>query len=125
MLGSVGAGLIACGLVVLGLFALVDPERASAAYGVPALGVPAQTWVRAAAVRDLVLGLIFGALLAHRDTEILSGVSVLTALIAVSDVSLVRAGRPRPRRVQGPAVLIHSAGAVALLVVAALLYLGR
>jgi hypothetical protein len=125
MLGAVGAGVIGCGLVVLGVFALVDPERASGAYGVPALGLPAQTWVRAAGVRDLVLGLVFGVLLAHGDSDVLSAVAAISAIVALGDIVLVRAGRPRTYRMRGPAVLVHSVGAVALLVVAALLYLGR
>lgn len=82
-LGSVVLGL---GLLGLCLGALLDPVGAASGYGVPA--VPgAETWVRAAGVRDGALGLAV-LLVLWRRRAALPWVVGASLLVPLADVAL-------------------------------------
>jgi len=103
-LGTVGLSL---GLLGLAAHAALLPADAAATYGIPTEGTGV-AWVRAAGLRDGVLGLIVAATLRHRPVRPLVLAAALVLPIADVVLSLDHAGPA--------ATLPHAAGLVGIAV---------
>jgi uncharacterized protein DUF4267 len=115
VIGFALAAVVAAGLIVIGTLALIAPDVAARGFGLPATDPASRTYVRAAGLRDLVIGVIVAVIRAEVGTPLLAWIVALLAIIAVGDLMLVRRSR---------AVAIHAVGVVGLLVDAALLMAG-
>lgn len=107
-LGTVGLSL---GLLALAAHATLVPAEAAATYGIPAEG-PGLAWVRAAGLRDGVLGLVVAATLRHRPVRPLVLAAALLLPLADVVLSLDHAGPM--------ATLPHATGFVGIAVLLAL-----
>lgn len=80
---DLGTLALALGLFGLAAHATVLPADAATTYGVPTTGT-GETWVRAAGLRDAVLGLVVLATLRHRATRpLVLGAALLLPLADV------------------------------------------
>jgi Domain of unknown function (DUF4267) len=122
IIGSVIAGLIAAGIIVLGTRYVWAPQ-AAVAFGIPRAPVTDQafrSWVRVKGVRDIASGVFTAILLGYGSAYLLGWFMLAAALIPVGDATIVlRSGGPRSA-VYG----IHAATAAVMLAGALLLLLG-
>ena len=122
IIGSVIAGLIAAGIIVLGTRYVWAPQ-AAVAFGIPRAPVTDQafrSWVRVKGVRDIASGVFAAILLGYGSAHLLGWFMLAAALIPVGDATVVlRSGGPRSA-VYG----IHAATAAVMLAGALLLLLG-
>lgn len=120
MIGHTLSWLVAAALLAIGVGAIVAPRMSSAQYGLPLDDARALQWVRALGVRDIAIGLVVLALLVMGEARALCWTIGLSAVVAVGDLTIVGLGaRPLPWR----SVALHGAGAVGMLVTAALVHL--
>ena len=112
LLTRLGCVALAVGLLGLGVGALVAPEWSSQTYGAP---TDAVTWVRAAGVRDIVLGLATLVLMPHPAA--LRVFLPVATLLPLGDVVLVLAS-DAPITATAP----HASGVVAMAVLAVLVW---
>ena len=107
--------VIAAGIMLVGACFLLAPRIMTSVYGVPAGGSPTYLW--ATGLRDIVTGFLFLALLWSRASRRLVGALLyVAAVIPIGDLFIVSAGAGA-----SSALLLHGAGAAAMLVVATLL----
>jgi hypothetical protein len=81
--------LLAVGIVMVGLFALLEPVMGAALFGAPLTSAGDQRWVRVGGFRDIALGLVLAVplLLQHRR---ISGLLILfAAIIPAGDACIV------------------------------------
>jgi Domain of unknown function (DUF4267) len=113
------AGVGAVCVLGIGAAALVWPQRSTSTYGIPADDEDTLAYVRAAAARDLVMGLfILRAALADDRKAMEAG---LAACIIAPAADLILA---RERRGNIPQLAIHGAGVVGIFAVWALVRAG-
>jgi len=106
---------IAVGIVLVGARFLLAPAAMASLYGVPTAGSPTYLW--ATGLRDIVTGFLFLALLWSRASRRLVGALLyVAAVIPIGDLFIVSAGAGA-----SSALMLHGAGAAALLIVATLL----
>lgn len=110
---QLGLGLLILGLWGLGVQVALDPVGAAQGYGVP-VDPAAIPWVRAAGLRDVVLGLVL-AHLWRRHPRALTGALAALCVLPLGDVWLV-AGT----HAAGVALLPHVLGTVAVAALALL-----
>jgi uncharacterized membrane protein (UPF0136 family) len=115
VLGLTLAAFVAAGLVTVGTLALLAPDVAARGYGVAVTDPASRTYVRAAGLRDVVIGGIVAIARAQASPRTLAGVVALLTVIAAGDLMLARRSR---------AVAIHAVGVLGLVVDAALLASG-
>ena len=60
-------GMLAVGLVLVGIFAMIEPHRMAHLYGVPIEGLAAAGFVRATGIRDIAFGCMLGAATYFRE----------------------------------------------------------
>jgi hypothetical protein len=121
IIGSIIAGLIAAGIIVLGARYVWAPQ-AAVAFGIPRAPVTDQafrSWVRVKGVRDIASGVFAAILLGYGSGHLLGWFMLAAALIPVGDATVMRSGGPRSA-VYG----IHAATAAVMLAGALLLLLG-
>jgi hypothetical protein len=85
------AALIAVGIIVIGCFYLVSPERISGTFGLkpPASDADTRAWLRPKGIRDIAAGLIVLTLMLTANTRLV-GIAVLVyAIIPLGDMSIV------------------------------------
>jgi uncharacterized protein DUF4267 len=85
------AVLIAVGIIVIGGFYLVSPERISGTFGLkpPASDADTRAWLRPKGIRDLAAGLVVLTLMLTADRRLV-GIAVLVyAIIPLGDMSIV------------------------------------
>ena len=91
------AALIAVGIIVIGCFYLVSPERISGSFGLkpPASDADTRAWLRLKGIRDLASGLVVLAMMLAADSRSLGIVLLVFAIIPLGDMSniLVSGGR--------------------------------
>ena len=122
MIGSILSALAALAFVALGSGSFVAPRALAENYGLPVTGDTGDAYVRALGARDLVLGLLLGALLVARAPRGILGVTVaLCALVGAADFTLV-ATTPGANR---KALAIHGAGTAGFVAIWTLLRAGR
>jgi len=85
------AALIAVGIIVIGGFYLVSPERISGTFGLkpPASDADTRAWLRPKGIRDVAAGLVVLTLMLTANTRLV-GIAVLVyAIIPLGDMSIV------------------------------------
>ncbi len=110
--------VLALVLVLVGLYALLEPHRFAHLYGVPIEGDAAAGFVRATGIRDLAFGFALGAAAYFRDTPVLIVVALGGILLSLADVSIAyHAGGKQLRIAHG----FHASGIVAFILVLAMI----
>jgi len=85
------AVLIAVGIIVIGCFYLVSPERISGTFGLkpPASDADTRAWLRPKGIRDVAAGLVVLTLMLAANRQLV-GIAVLVyAIIPLGDMSIV------------------------------------
>jgi hypothetical protein len=125
MIGRVLSGIIIVALVSIGVGGLIAPRNAAVQYGIAVDDPRALGFIRAMAVRDLVIGGLLGLMALAQERDLLGWGMGLTAVIAVVDLGVVTAaGRRMPRTPIARARALHATGAIGLLFAAAVLVMG-
>jgi hypothetical protein len=113
------AGLMAAGIIVIGCFYLVSPERISGSFGLkpPAPDTDTRAWLRLKGIRDVAAGLIVLALMLTADSRLAGIVLLVEALIPFGDMSVILVSGGR----KATAFSVHGVTCAAMLVVGLLL----
>ena len=113
------AGLIAVGIIVIGCFYLLSPERISGTFGLkpPTSDADTRAWLRLKGIRDVASGLAVLTLMLTTDSRTVGLVLLVFAIIPFGDMSniLVSGGR------KATAFSIHGVTCAVMLVVGLLL----
>jgi len=85
------AALMAVGIIVIGCFYLVSPERISGTFGLkpPASDADTRAWLRPKGVRDVVAGLVVLAMMLTADRRLVGIALLVEAIIPLGDMSIV------------------------------------
>ena len=113
------AALIAVGIIVIGCFYLVSPERISGTFGLkpPASDADTRAWLRPKGIRDIAAGLVVLTMMLTADTRLV-GIAVLVyAIIPLGDMSIVLGSGGS----KSTAFSVHGITCVVMLVVGLLL----
>jgi hypothetical protein len=109
------AALIAAGIIVIGCFYLVSPERISGSFGLkpPASDADTRAWLRLKGIRDLASGLIVLTMMLTTNARTVGIVLLVFTIIPFGDMSniLVSGGR------KAAAFFVHGVTSAAMLVV--------
>jgi fructose-1-phosphate kinase PfkB-like protein len=126
MIGWTLSAIVVVSLLATGFVIVVAPRRSSEQFGIALDDPRAFAFIRAMGARDAVIGGLLALMLVARSRELLGWAMCLGASVAVSDLLLVVADRRLAgshHRVDAQ-VLLHTGGAVGLLVTAAALFAG-
>jgi len=113
------AALMAVGIIVIGCFYLVSPERISGTFGLkpPASDADTRAWLRLKGTRDIVAGLVVLAMMLTGGSRLVGVALLVEAVIPFGDMSIILgSGGSRSR-----ALSIHGVTFAAMLVVGLLL----
>ena len=113
------AVLLAVGIIVIGCFYLVSPERISRTFGLKPAASDADTraWLRPKGIRDVAAGLVLLAVMMTADTRLVGIVLLVEGVIPFGDMSIiVLSGGSRSR-----AFSVHGVTCVVMLVTGLLL----
>jgi Domain of unknown function (DUF4267) len=85
------AALVAVGIIVIGCFYLVSPERISGTFGLkpPATDADTRAWLRPKGIRDLVSGLVLLTMMLTADMRLVGIVLLVEAIIPLGDMSII------------------------------------
>jgi Domain of unknown function (DUF4267) len=85
------AALIAVGVIVIGFFYLVAPERISGSFGLnpPAFDADTRAWLRLKGIRDVALGLVVLALILTADRRLVGIALLVAAIVPFGDMSII------------------------------------
>ena len=85
------AALIAVGIIVIGCFYLVSPDRISGAFGLrpPASDADTRAWLRLKGIRDVVAGLVVLAMMLAADRRSVGIALLVEAVIPFGDMSII------------------------------------
>ena len=85
------AALMAVGIIVIGCFYLVSPERISGTFGLkpPASDADTRAWLRPKGIRDVVAGLVVLAMMLTADRRLVGIALLVEAIIPFGDMSIV------------------------------------
>ena len=85
------AALIALGIIVIGCFYLVSPERISGTFGLkpPASDADTRAWLRPKGIRDIAAGLVVLILMVTTDSRTVGIVLLVFAIIPFGDMSII------------------------------------
>src|SRR5215831_2609621 len=85
------AALLAVGIIVIGCFYLVSPERISGTFGLkpPASDADTRAWLRPKGIRDVVAGLVVLAMMLTADKRSVGIALLVEAIIPLGDMSIV------------------------------------
>jgi Domain of unknown function (DUF4267) len=113
------AALIAVGIVVIGCFYLVSPERISGSFGLkpPASDADTRAWLRLKGIRDAVAGLVVLTMMLTADRQSLGIALLVLAIIPLGDMSIILGSGGSKSR----AFSIHGVTCAVMLVVGPLL----
>ena len=113
------AALIAVGIIVIGCFYLVSPQRVSGSFGLkpPAPDADTRAWLRLKGIRDIASGLVVVVMMLLADSRSVGIVLLAFAIIPFGDMSniLVSGGR------KATAFSVHGVTCAVMLVVGFLL----
>ena len=111
--------LIAVGIIVIGCFYLLSPERISGTFGLkpPASDADTRAWLRLKGIRDVASGLALSTLMLTTDLRTVGIVLLVFAIIPLGDMSniLVSGGR------KATAFSVHGVTCAVMLVIGLLL----
>jgi hypothetical protein len=113
------AALMALGIIVIGCFYLLSPERISGTFGLkpPASDADTRAWLRPKGIRDVAAGFVVLTMMLTADGRVVGIALLVEAIIPLGDMSIVlRSGGSKSR-----AFSIHGVTCVAMLVVGLLL----
>jgi hypothetical protein len=113
------AALLAVGVIVIGCFYLVSPERMTGSFGLkpPATDGDTRAWLRLKGIRDVAAGLVVLTMMLTTDTRLVGIVLLLEAIVPFGDMSIVLgSGGSKPK-----AFSIHGVTCAVMLVVGLLL----
>jgi len=113
------AALMAVGIIVIGCFYLVSPERISGTFGLkpPASDADTRAWLRPKGIRDIAAGLIVLAMMLTADSHLVGIALLVEAIIPLGDMSIVLGSGGSKSR----AFSIHGATCAVMLIVGLLL----
>jgi Domain of unknown function (DUF4267) len=113
------AALIAVGIMVIGCFYLVSPERISGTFGLkpPASDADTRAWLRLKGIRDAVAGLVVLTMMLTADRQSLGIALLVLAIIPLGDMSIILGSGGSKSR----AFSIHGITCAVMLVVGPLL----
>jgi len=113
------AALLALGIIVIGCFYLLSPERISGTFGLkpPASDADTRAWLRPKGIRDVAAGLIVLTMMLTADTRMVGIVLLVEAIIPLGDMSIVLGSGGSKTR----AFSIHGVTCAVMLVVGLLL----
>jgi hypothetical protein len=85
------AALLAVGIIVIGCFYLVSPERISGTFGLkpPASDADTRAWLRPKGIRDIAAGLVVLAMMVTADWQLVGIALLVEAIIPLGDMSIV------------------------------------
>jgi Domain of unknown function (DUF4267) len=113
------AALMAVGIMVIGCFYLVSPERISGTFGLkpPASDADTRAWLRPKGIRDVVAGLVVLTMMLTADGRSVGIALLVEAILPFGDMSIVLgSGGSRSK-----ALSIHGVTCAVMLVVGLLL----
>ncbi len=109
----VGA-VVALGLTIVGILALVAPHRMAHAYGIPLDGRASRGFARATGIRDVAIGVVLGAAVYFRDRPLLIVLAIAGVVLSLTDLAIAyHAGGRKLRPEHG----VHVGGVVAFVLV--------
>jgi uncharacterized membrane protein len=113
------AALMAVGIIVIGCFYLVSPERVSGTFGLkpPASDTDTRAWLRLKGIRDVVAGLAVLTMMLTTDTRTVGIVLLVFAIIPFGDMSNILGSGGR----KATAFSVHGVTCAVMLVVGLLL----
>jgi len=113
------AALLALGIIVIGCFYLLSPERISGTFGLrpPASDTDTLAWLRPKGIRDIVAGLVVLAMMLTADMRSVGIALLVEAIIPLGDMSIVLGSGGSKSR----AFSIHGVTCAVMLVVGLLL----
>jgi hypothetical protein len=113
------AALIAVGIIVIGCFYLVSPERISGSFGLkpPASDADTRAWLRLKGIRDVAAGLVVLTMMLTADSRSVGTVLLVEAIIPLGDMSIILGSGGSKSK----AFSIHGVTCAVMLVVALLL----
>jgi hypothetical protein len=85
------AALIAVGIIVIGFFYLLSPERISGSFGLkpPASDADTRAWLRLKGIRDVASGLVLLTIMLSADGRSAGMVLLVEAIIPLGDMSII------------------------------------
>ena len=109
------AALVAAGIIVIGCFYLVSPERISGSFGLkpPASDADTRAWLRPKGIRDVAAGLVVLTMMLTADRWSVGIALLVEAIIPLGDMSIVLGSGGSKSR----AVSIHGVTCAVMLVV--------
>ena len=113
------AALIAVGIIVIGCFYLVSPERISGTFGLkpPASDADTRAWLRPKGIRDVVAGLLLLTMMLTADRRLVGITLLVEAIIPLGDMSIILGSGGR----KATAFSVHGVTCAVMLVVGVLL----
>jgi hypothetical protein len=113
------AALMAVGIIVIGGFYLVSPERISGTFGLkpPASDADTRAWLRPKGIRDVAAGLVVLAMMLNVGRRSVGIALLVEAIIPLGDMSIVLGSGGSKSR----AFSIHGVTCAVMLVVGLLL----
>ena len=111
--------LIAVGIIVIGCFYLVSPERISGTFGLkpPASDADTRAWLRPKGIRDVASGLVVLTMMLTADRRLVGIALIVEAFIPLGDMSIILGSGGSKSR----AFSIHGVTCAVMLVVGLLL----
>jgi hypothetical protein len=94
------AALVALGIIVIGCFYLISPQRILGTFGLkpPASDADTLAWLRLKGIRDVASGLVVLAMMLTADARTVGIVILVLAIIAFGDMSIIlRSGGSKSR----------------------------
>jgi len=113
------AALIAVGIMVIGCFYLVSPERISGTFGLkpPASDADTRAWLRLKGIRDVVAGLVVLIMMLTTDRRSVGVALLVEAIIPLGDMLIILGSGGSKSR----AFSIHGVTCAVMLVICLLL----
>ena len=113
------AALIAVGIIVIGCFYLISPERISGSFGLkpPASDADTRAWLRLKGIRDVACGLVVLTIMLTADGRSVGIALLVEAIIPLGDMSIILGSGGSKSR----ALSIHGVTCAVMLVVGILL----
>jgi len=113
------AALIAAGIIVIGCFYLVSPERISGSFGLkpPASDVDTRAWLRLKGIRDVAAGFVVLTMMLIGGRQLVGIALLVEAIIPLGDMSIILASGGS----KSTAFSVHGVTCAVMLVVGLLL----
>jgi hypothetical protein len=113
------AALVAVGIIVIGCFYLVSPERISGSFGLkpPASDADTRDWLRLKGIRDVAAGLVVLTMMLAADGRSVGIALLVEAIIPLGDMSIILGSGGSKSR----AFSIHGVTCAVMLVIGLLL----